>query len=132
MESRHWDAIWYEFTVWIWACGIILLGVLRWLCNMLPSSGCCMLNCYLGCCLILVVMACSRNSMCIFHIKCWMQLINLEQAERLKSCKRRTKVNRLDGQWARWLIGLLDRIGLMVKLVPIDKWWCYICFLNQW
>ena len=37
-----------------------------------------------------------------------------KQAERLKSRERRTKVDRLDGQWARWSIGSLDRIGLMV------------------
>ena len=34
----------------------------------------------------------------------------IKQAERLKSCERRTKVDRLDGQWARWLIGSLDRL----------------------
>ena len=30
-----------------------------------------------------------------------------KQAERLKSRERRAKVDRLDGQWARWLIGLM-------------------------
>ena len=44
-----------------------------------------------------------------------MSVDNTKQAERLKSCERRTKVNRLDGQQARWSIGLLDRIGLMVN-----------------
>ena len=39
----------------------------------------------------------------------------MEQAERLKSREKRTKVDRLDGQWAQWLIGLLDRIGLTVN-----------------
>ena len=38
-----------------------------------------------------------------------------EQGKRLKSLERRTKVIRLDGQWAQWLIGSLDRIGLMVN-----------------
>ena len=38
-----------------------------------------------------------------------------KQAKRLKSRERRAKVDRLDGQWARWLIGSLDRIGLMVN-----------------
>ena len=28
----------------------------------------------------------------------------IKQAERLKSCERRTKVDRLDGQWVRWSI----------------------------
>ena len=30
-----------------------------------------------------------------------------KQAERLKSCERRPEVNRLDGQWAQWSIGLM-------------------------
>ena len=38
-------------------------------------------------------------------------LLKLKQAERLKSCKRRPEVYRLDGQLARWLIGLMvDRL----------------------
>ena len=31
----------------------------------------------------------------------------IRQAERLKSRERRPGVNRLDGQWAQWLIGLM-------------------------
>ena len=50
-------------------------------------------------------------------------LFTLEQAERFKCREGRPKVNRLDGQWALWLIGLmvnrLDEvlwlIGLMVN-----------------
>ena len=43
-------------------------------------------------------------------------MVNLwKQSERLKSRKRRTKGYRLNGQWAQWSIGSLDRIGLMVK-----------------
>ena len=38
-----------------------------------------------------------------------------KQAERLKSRERRTKVDRLNGQWVQWLIGSLDRICLMVN-----------------
>ena len=34
-------------------------------------------------------------------------LILEKQAERLKSRKRRRDVDRLDGQWAQWLIGLM-------------------------
>ena len=35
-----------------------------------------------------------------------------EQAERLKSRKRRPEVDRLDGGYARWLIGLMvDRLN---------------------
>ena len=35
----------------------------------------------------------------------------IKQAERLKSRERRAKVNRLDGQWAQWSIGLMvDRL----------------------
>ena len=34
-------------------------------------------------------------------------LIRREQVERLKSHERRAKVDRLDGQWARWSIGLM-------------------------
>ena len=38
--------------------------------------------------------------------------IQNKQAERLKNCKRRPEVNRLDGQWAQWLIGLMvDRLN---------------------
>ena len=35
----------------------------------------------------------------------------IQQAERLKSCERRPEVYRLNGQWARWLIGsMVDRL----------------------
>ena len=35
-----------------------------------------------------------------------------KEPERLKSRKRRPEVNRLDGQWARWLLGLMfDRLN---------------------
>ena len=38
-----------------------------------------------------------------------------KQAKRLKTCERRPEVDRLDGQWACWLIGLMvDRL---------DGWW---------
>ena len=47
----------------------------------------------------------------VHHRNC----IGTKQAERLKSRERRTKVDRLDGQWAQLLIGLLDRIGFMVN-----------------
>ena len=30
-----------------------------------------------------------------------------KQAERLKSRERRAKVDRLDGQWAQWFLGLM-------------------------
>ena len=34
-----------------------------------------------------------------------------QQAERLKSRERRPEINRLDGQWAQWSIGLMvDRV----------------------
>ena len=33
--------------------------------------------------------------------------IFLKQAKRLKSCERRPEVDRLDGQWTQWSIGLM-------------------------
>ena len=37
--------------------------------------------------------------------------LNLKQAEKLKSRERRPEVDRLDVQWAQWLIGLMvDRL----------------------
>ena len=46
-----------------------------------------------------------------------MSVDNTKQAERLKSCERRTEVDRLYVQLAQWLIGSLDRIGFMVIMV---------------
>ena len=38
-------------------------------------------------------------------------LFTLEQTERFKSREGRPKVNRLDGQWAQWSMGLMvDRL----------------------
>ena len=34
-------------------------------------------------------------------------ILKLKQAKRLKSRERRPEVNRLNGQWARWSIGLM-------------------------
>ena len=47
-----------------------------------------------------------------------MSPLQLQQAKRLKSRKRRPEVDRLDGQWAQWLLGLMvNRLDVQEALM---------------
>ena len=50
------------------------------------------------------------NMSCLFFLFTVLSGILSKQAERPKSRERRSKVDRLDGQWAWWLIGLMVRL----------------------